>query len=409
MYAQNGRSVKNLILMTNNLLLPSGNRSEKAAPSPHLNFLDGLRALAAIYVMLHHTWLTVYWNDRRPDHLTSILGGWLNYGHFAVDFFIVLSGFCLMIPVARGDGSLLGGPTCFFKKRARRILPPYYAALALSLAFATTILSHKIETVWDYSLPLTRMGVVAHLLLLQNIHRGMEINSVFWSIAVECQIYLLFPMIVVAWRILGWQKTAAATIVLSLVASFLLQHTRLQGLTAHYLALFTLGMVGSVITFSDTPVMSRYRRSIPWKIISLALFALLILSTQLPGVFTKYLTYVDLLVGLFTTALIVAMAGDHRNWLYRILNWNPLVFVGTFSYSLYLLHMPLLQILWQYVLAPLHVPNLAKLFLLCLIGGPSVIFVCYLFFVAFERPFISRRRNAIPAETATIIALSPAP
>ena len=386
------------------------NFSEKATVFLHLDFLDGLRALAAIYVMLHHARLTVFYSDRQPDRSEGLLIGWLGYGHFAVDLFIVLSGFCLMIPVVRENGVLAGGITSFFKKRARRILPTYYAALVISVVFATTILSHKIGTIWDLSLPVTKMGIVAHLLLLQNIHRSMEINSVFWSIAVECQIYLLFPLIVMAWRAIGWQKTAVATIVISLTASILLQHTRLQGLTAHYLALFMFGMLGSTLSFSSMPVVSHYRKSIPWKGVSFTLFVLLvIICSFFPGWVSQYMISIDLLVGLCATTFIVAMSCDTENLPYHVLRWNPLVFIGTFSYSLYLLHMPLLQVLWQFVLVPLHISNMEKLLLLCLCGGPLVISVSYLFFLAFERPFISKSRVSTSADLATSVALSPAP
>jgi len=396
--------------MAANLLISRDKRTEKGAVFLHLDFLDGLRALAAIYVMLYHARLTVFYSNRQPDRLEGALIGWLNYGHFAVDLFIVLSGYCLMLPIIRGEGILVGGTLRFFKKRARRILPTYYAALAISIAFATTVLSHKIGTIWDLSLPVTKMGVLAHLLLLQNIHRSMEINSVFWSIAVECQIYLIFPLIVLAWKVIGWQKAAVAATAVSLTASILLQHTRLQGLTAHYLALFTFGMLGSTFSFSVMPAVTQYRTSISWKRVSLTLFFLLVLvCTYLSGRVSQYIIYVDLLVGLCAATFIVAMSCDAKNLLHRILKWKPIVFVGTFSYSLYLLHMPLLQVVWQFVLLPLHMSNLEKFFLLCLCGGPLVVFVSYLFFLAFEKPFISKRQSSIPADLATSAALSPAP
>ena len=73
----------------------------------HLGYLDGLRALAALYVVAVHALSQV---DRHHDRISapwSLITGLFLYGHYAVDLFIVLSGFCLMLPVVRrsADGA----------------------------------------------------------------------------------------------------------------------------------------------------------------------------------------------------------------------------------------------------------------------------------------------------------------
>ena len=87
-------------------------------------------------MILHHAWLLTA--DRSPiaaeTDLLGLLTNWLLYGHLAVDVFIVLSGFCLMLPVARSGGALADGARGFFVRRARRILPPYFAAFTISVA-----------------------------------------------------------------------------------------------------------------------------------------------------------------------------------------------------------------------------------------------------------------------------------
>jgi peptidoglycan/LPS O-acetylase OafA/YrhL len=103
-----------------------------------LGFLDGLRGLAALYVMFAHVYYLqsaevgrLHWHLPRAVWLAT---GWAAAGRSAVAIFIVLSGFCLMIPVARSaDGTISGGVWEYLKRRARRILPPYYAAMAFSL------------------------------------------------------------------------------------------------------------------------------------------------------------------------------------------------------------------------------------------------------------------------------------
>src|SRR5438046_15232 len=80
---------------------------------PHLDFLDSIRALAALYVAAGHVYRLLPLSSR-----TGKLASCLSLGHFAVSVFIVLSGYCLMLPVVRGDGTLRGGVGTFLKRRA---------------------------------------------------------------------------------------------------------------------------------------------------------------------------------------------------------------------------------------------------------------------------------------------------
>ena len=93
-------------------------------PSPiHLDFLDGLRGLSALFVVLHHATGGVPREDvsRWLFRITSLL--FLD-GHYAVAVFIVLSGFSLMLPVVRSpDHRLRGGFLGYLKRCAWRILP----------------------------------------------------------------------------------------------------------------------------------------------------------------------------------------------------------------------------------------------------------------------------------------------
>src|SRR5205807_7495201 len=104
------------------------------------------------------------------------------FGRLAVALFIVISGFCLMLPVSRRELDLRGGVPRFFAKRARRILPPYYASIVLALLLLPVRVGK-----WD---------LLSHLLLIQNLDptRAVAINGVLWSIAVEWQIYFWFPL-----------------------------------------------------------------------------------------------------------------------------------------------------------------------------------------------------------------------
>ncbi len=369
-----------------------------------------MRAVAALYVVLHH----IYLQDYNRQHLTGLpryLLSALNYGHEAVDLFIVLSGFCLMLPVARGDGTIRGGALRFFGRRAWRILPPYYLALALSLGLIWTLVGQPTGTHWDTSLPVSGHSILTHVVLLQDACGDTyNINHVFWSIAVEWRIYFLFPLLVWGWRRLG---PLAAT-GLALAASYVLWrgcgHFLGADLSAHYLGLFALGMLGAGIAFSPERI-GRHVDRWPWGWLAggLALVAAgcLLASHGKTRPLSPVLT--DYVVGLASSAVLVAMSLGRARWLTAGLAARPLVFVGTFAYSLYLIHAPLIQVLWQYPFAPLQ-PTPGRMFLaLALAGMPLIVGCAYLFFLVCERPFLTSRRQPGRASLAVETALQPAP
>src|SRR3954463_12189087 len=98
--------------------------------------LDGLRGLAALYVLLFHCWLLAFRHFPRntgPAYLT-----WAMHGRLSVVFFLILSGFSLALSPAANQWRL-AGTARFLRRRAWRILPAYWAALVFSLAVALYI------------------------------------------------------------------------------------------------------------------------------------------------------------------------------------------------------------------------------------------------------------------------------
>src|SRR5947208_7061384 len=95
--------------------------------------LDGVRGLAALYVVVNHIFERAY-PGYPADHAPFWAAGFI-YGRFAVVVFIVLSGLSLGLVPAR-HGWRLDGVARFARRRAWRILPAYWAALVLSLAVA---------------------------------------------------------------------------------------------------------------------------------------------------------------------------------------------------------------------------------------------------------------------------------
>ena len=173
----------------------------------HLPYLDGIRALMALYVLNHHTLSVVGVKLQTFGWNWSELLMPFYQAHDAVVVFIVLSGYCLMLPVLRDGGTLRGGIGTFFKRRARRILPAYYATL-----FGGTLLGVVVNLAMNsYAFTPEIISLkrwMLHILLLHNFswQHIYEYNGALWSIATEWQIYFLFPFLFMpVWK--KWGET----------------------------------------------------------------------------------------------------------------------------------------------------------------------------------------------------------
>ncbi|OOQ57034.1 acyltransferase family protein [Mucilaginibacter pedocola] len=330
------------------------------------------------------------------------------YGHFAVNFFIVLSGFCLTIPLIKHNTlSLNGGIILFYKKRFKRIAIPYYLAVAFSLLLILSLIGKNTGRHWDVSLPVTGKSIVTHLLLVQDVFSEtmFKINHALWTISVEFRIYLFFPLLLWVWRKFGIAATLLLTVVISviifLIATYANTHYNLgieQSLDGvnPYIVLFALGMLAAHISLSSNHKAARLRAGLPWLIICIALFVLVFAIQRFPAFanLPYSFEYHDVLFGCWTLSFLVLVSGDKVPFLKRILSFRPLVFAGTFAFSIYLIHAPLIQVIWQYIIAPMGLGEVTSYYLMVFIGTPFIVAVSYLFYLFCERPFMNHKKPA---------------
>jgi peptidoglycan/LPS O-acetylase OafA/YrhL len=372
--------------------------------SRRLAFLDGLRGVAALYVVLHHAALEV--RGASGSRLVEAVRGLLRHGHFAVAVFIVLSGYCLMRPVA-GDrlGRLQGGISGYLGRRARRILPPYYAALGLCwLLIATVPGLDRTEGVrWDRALPAFDVGVVAsHLLLIHNLDERwiFKVDPPLWSVATEWQVYLVFPGLLAVWRRFGSPAAVSSAFAGGFALAALggwLGKPGLTQLCPWYAGLFALGMAGAGLTRSQAWE-DRDARSGRFLAAGLGLLAAAFAVTAARRGGYGRVMITDLLVGAAATGLIVRLARQaglgppaRRAVMLGLLQSRAAVGLGSFSYSLYLIHFPILAIGGQMARGAGWGVGASLLMMLC--GAPAVcVMTAYAFHLVFERRLLAARR-----------------
>jgi peptidoglycan/LPS O-acetylase OafA/YrhL len=372
--------------------------------SAHIAALTGVRALAALWVVLFHAWIVA----GRPTPILPLpaarfdLTPLFAFGWLGVDVFFVLSGFLLTRQawgkVARGAapgwlGTRFGETyTSFLERRVLRVYPAYYATISVLLVLAGLRLYRTLPEKAD---------LLLHLVMFHNlVERYLEtMNGVFWTIPFEWQFYLVFPLLFVALRrtnliafYLAFALLALATkewviirdsgymqlqlpirldaFVAGMCAATFAEHHRLRRRAA--LTVFALGLAGLFGTpwiYSAYPSGGHYFDAVGlarplWIQASICLFLLGLSAEPHPG------------VRLFSNRLVV--------WL------------GLISYSIYLVHVPVLDflaLLGAYPIrdsgVPISLPRVLAT------GVPAVIAASAALYYSIERPFqTSARRSA---------------
>jgi len=381
-----GRAVTSVSLDVGHLAAPL-EAPQLAGPAARLDFLDGIRALAALFVVLHHVYLSVY--DGFPTNTGPAVLTPLLYGHFGVAVFIVVSGFSLgLAPAKRGWDLGRGGYWTFMRRRAWRIIPPYWAALAVSVALVAVLGIRTHDAVsWK--------GVATHFLLVQDLVEGASPNGAFWSIAVEWQLYWVFPLLLLVRRLWGPVVLTALAVSAAVAIGMASDHgggvvvQKLLAVSPQLGALFVLGLVAAAAT-SRRAILGARRL---WGGLALAAGLSAVLACAWLGTERAIadLYWLDLLVGLATACCLAYATEAATSRTRRALEHKPLLSVGRFSYSLYLIHAPVLLVAWVFVVQPLDVSSGAKLAVMMGVVVPLIIAASYGFHVAVERPFIEHR------------------
>jgi peptidoglycan/LPS O-acetylase OafA/YrhL len=102
------------------------------------------------------------------------------------------------------------------------------------------------------------------------------------------------------------------------------------------------------------------------------------------------------LVGLFAMSILIYMSRSKQTIIRNAFSWKPLAFIGTFSYSLYLLHQPLLNVVLRGGKI-FHLDNDGRFLFALVIGVPLIVCVAYAFFCVGEKPFMRKPSRVVPS------------
>lgn len=341
--------------------------------SRHLGWLDQIRGAAALYVVCHHAVMQVtVIGHHANDPIYRMLQLLTSYGHYAVDVFIVLSGYCLMLPVVANQK--FGNIWTFYLRRTVRIVLPYYGALLVTLAMIYLWIGEADGSHWaGIALPVTTDSLLKHLLL---IHQWLpevanKINPAFWSVGVEYQIYFLFPFFYFIAKKIGFIPSFLVITFISYALwgvsySLNVLNPSSTGTSFYYCALFFMGM--SAAQFStqakELPTHRWFvmidRQATKIAIASVIGMVLLattafLISRFAPSVFFP-LQIQSFFVGLFFS-LLLYLKGKNKVSSFEIRDgafFKFLGWVGTIGFSVYLLHDPVIAIVWSYVVEPMN-------------------------------------------------------
>jgi peptidoglycan/LPS O-acetylase OafA/YrhL len=364
--------------------------------------IDALRAVACLAVVVFHAgmyWQKSLWlgwpalSDVDVDPWWSLaVSRVAELGFQGVSLFLVLSGFCLYLPLvarsAPGDEQVVLGP--FAKARLMRIAPPYWASIAILWA-ATSFVPWAAQ--WLIFAPITVRDVAIHAAFLHNLVPSSiwTINGVYWSLALEMQLYFAFPLLVALARRIGAPRVAV--IVMAFSAAWPLAIDRLfpsldgnawavvyESMPAR-LGEFTAGMAAAALVARGT---RPWVRAVAWALVPLWVPAAW--AVHVAKLVSYPLDKPACALSFAAIAFLVASRERARGAagpIARVL--GP---VGVVSYSLYLVHQPIILMArpWVYAAERSH----AEVWAMTLLGlVPVLVALAALYHRAFEAPFLA--------------------
>ncbi|QHN04067.1 acyltransferase [Granulicella sp. WH15] len=340
-------------------MLKNDLRLRAATTRPYFPELDGVRAIAALMVMVFHF---------GQDWYSSKL---LVFGQTGVDLFFVLSGFLITTILLRSRQGDWHEIRNFYIRRTLRIFPLYYGyLLGVCLLGGTVSLCY-----WGYLQNLAAaFGGPLHLAAPSG-------PAHFWSLGVEEQFYLVWPFLILFWPRRWLAHAMWGMVVFSILLRVALIGSSVDTFRFTLTRLDGLGAGGLLAYYYFRGVLGRFKPLL----MALAPLALLSLVVEKMASHGTGVAWVEVMKYTSATVLYVALIGllvtTEDSWMHRILRTKPMRGIGGVSYGMYVYHPAIFMALPGYLGG---LPILAK----AAICFAVVYLVALASFYGFERPFV---------------------
>jgi len=378
--------------------------------------LDAMRGGAALAVVTYHALgvasQTAFsgWQAWLPQ-ITSYV---VHFAFAGIYLFFVISGFCIHLFWAKARAAGIAEPTInffsFWKRRVRRLYPPYFAALALYLCYLAYKTPVHVTSfyLWD---------VLLHVFMLHNIdlRTTYTINGAFWTLAIEEQLYLAYFLLLFLRIRFGWTRTLLITfsaravwlIIAYVLSASLGVHIPVTEAAATNWFIWALGAL-SVEAALGLIKLPRWCYRISMS--GVALGCAMALAQLLPLVDQKgWIHDIGWLImhpawGVGFFVLVNYAVAAEQRWREKSTPVPRLIpslaSVGLMSYSLYLTHSFVLMHWYWFGFTRLHILTISLL-----IMTPLSVAFAWVFFRVFERPFMTS--TAVKAPTKSSHGLTP--
>ena len=343
---------------------------------------------------------------------------WCEPVGYGMSCLIIISGYGSMLSALRPGKEKLSAGVAYLLRRARRLLIPYYIVLALCLALIA-VTPRRLIVIASYGgaaaqafRPLT---LISHLLLFHNFIPSAyySINPILWSIAPIFQVYVIFAFLLLPlYRTVGIKWTVILATLIGYLP--LPGHPYMADIRPYYIAFFAWAM-GAVLLERDGSTELESTRISKWSgFLSMTFFStflviwiydLMYLKDQLtfikPGL-NQIMLY-ETLTGLGSVFLLLYLGNrihsPIKSAISNILSHRRLKPFALIAYSLLLTHYPVLAAV-RVLTRLTHMNAWATLFTMFFVGGGASFFVAWLFYLAVESNFLSRRLATVKAETS---------
>jgi peptidoglycan/LPS O-acetylase OafA/YrhL len=366
-----------------------------SARSSHIPALDGLRGLAILLVLLHH--LTYYGGLRPWVFVDKVFYLFTMPGWCGVDLFFVLSGFLItgILYDAKGADSYFRN---FYVRRCLRIFPLYYGVLAV--IFVAGPLFFGANPAYQ-NLAADQAWYWSYLINVKVALDGWpEISAIghFWSLAIEEQFYLVWPMVVYHFGRRGLIRICMACILLALALRCGLAFSG-EHLAAYVLSparMDSLALGGLVALMARQPNGLLPWRRPAWRVAIGTGAVLLGVLVWKRGLWTEdalvYTVGYSVLALFFGAVLTVAATAAQGSAVSALFTSRALRFLGRYSYGLYVFHQPIFVLLRK-VFRATDVPTvfgsqLPGLALFAIVAGGASLIIAIASWHYFESPFL---------------------